>query len=445
MKTRTLFDPLIAFIIPSAFSVLLWRFTPAQWFDDLRISSKVDGLYVYVSWALSYLAFAFGSIVRRGTFVPKPARPALAVAEAHRVQWLTFGMCTLSMVILCVLVLSDAGPAGLLDTDAVRNSYVGGITTFTLLTNAGIALAGIYLITERASTRIAMLPLFGMIAFAVYRGFIGAERIALYVPCLAVGLPYILMKFPRLSSKAILLTLAGFVGIVGIFVVGEYFRTFTVKQALGENITSNWLEYGWQRFVLYFSTSVNSGGAEFSFFATNVSQAPLFSNTLSPLAKVLYSTFGMEPVVLGNGTSFSADLAVSMGLFNPEFNNQWGVATPFTEGWIPGMLFWVTWGYWGTHLYLNVTRRLGDAWDWTFFGLFMVAFIDNQSRVALLAAPHFLVPFLWLYMVRWLSRVFAVPAIDPKFCLWGRLEQSQKTRHTLPHSNDGESSFREGH
>ena len=181
-----------------------------------------------------------------------------------------------------------------------------------------------------------------------------------------------------------------------VFVVAEYYRTFGVKLAYGEKINDNPVVYGLQRLIMYFSTSVNSGGTEFGFFKEGSLRNALFSMTFSPAATVLYSFLGMQPIGQSVGSISTVDVAVSMGLFNPEFNNRWGVVTPFTEGWIAGALFWIVWGFIGTHFYLKVTKQRAEPWNLIFYGLFVAAFVDNQTRVALLAAPHFLLPFLWL-------------------------------------------------
>lgn len=419
MKTKYLFDPLSLFLIPSVYAVLLWILTPDEWFNDWKILYKVDAQHVLVPWVVAFIAFLIGSWLRRLTYTAAAQRLPQDIQSAKKTQWAGFLIASASMLILVVLVVQDFGLMGLIETYTVRGSYIGGLTTFSLLTNAGLILAGVYFLVDRNTSRIALIPLLGMGAYALYRGFVGAERIAILVPFVAVGSVYMLMRFERITARMCLLAVIGFITVLGLFIGAEYFRSFEAKLAYGENINTNIIEYGWQRFVLYFSTSVNSGGTLFSFFRDDMSYSPLFERTFSPLAKIMYNMLNLPPVVFGPYEGDSSNVAVSMGLFNPEFNNNWGVATPFTEGWIPGILFWIIWGYLGTHLYLNVTKRRGDAWDWALFGLFVAAFVDNQSRVALLAAPHFLVPFIWLYAAFWSWKAFGsqgkfMPANHPR-------------------------------
>jgi hypothetical protein len=400
MKTKYLFDPIVMFLVPSVFAVLTWILTPQQWFNDWRILYKVDADYIYLPWAIALLPFGVGYLIRRVTYAP-PAEKALPLpSNAVTMQWVTFLVASLSMLALAYLVVSTSGISGLFQTYTVRGSYLGGVTTFSLLTNAGLTIAGVYFLMDRSLKRVSVVPLMGLGVYALYRGFVGAERIAIFIPFLAIAAAYTLMRFERVTMRMVVYFILGVMVILLLFIGAEYSRSFTAKLAYGENISTNIFEYGAQRFLLYFSTSVNSGGVEYSFFKTNVSQNLLFTTTCAPLAKLLYGIFGMTPFGLDAYTGDTADLAVSMGLYNPEFNNHWGVVTPFTEGWVPGCIFWFVWGFWGTHLYLNVTRRRGDAWDWALYGLFVAAFVDNQSRVALLAAPHFLIPFGWLYFLR---------------------------------------------
>jgi hypothetical protein len=399
MKTKYLFDPLALFLIPSIFSVLTWVLTPVQWFNEWKITYKVEPGYVLFPWILGFLVFSAGSVVRRITYRPACSYADSSPNSARNVQWLTFLFASVSVFAL-VLLVSRSGLSGLFNTYIVRSNYVGGITTFSLLTTAGIAFAGVNILIDGNLRRVAIIPLVGVSLFAIYRVVVGAERIALFIPLIAIASVFLLRRFKYVHFKLFFYVLVTLFAVLAFFVCAEYFRSYSAKMDYGEDINTSFIEYGLQRFVLYFSASVNAGGAMFSFFETGVSNAPLFTTTFSPFAKVLYSNLGLAPIVFGPFTGADvSDIAINMGLFNPEFNNHWGVATPFTEGWGVGVLFWFIWGFVGTHLYLNVVERQGDAWDWSFWGLFVAAFLDNQSRVALLAAPHFLVPFLWLYLL----------------------------------------------
>ena len=402
MKTKYLFEPIVLFLIPSIFAVLVWWVTPLEWLNDWKVLYKVELVNVLLPWAVAFTVFAFGCFIRRCTYAPKMERAPQPQARAQKQQWATFLIASISMALLFFFVIKEAGISGILQTYTLRDNYVGGVTTFILLSTAGLVLAGSNFIIDGNSSRIAMIPLVGMLAYAFYRGVVGSERIAFIIPAVALAVIWVLRKIKAVSFKLIFLLVLGLLTLVVVFTMAEYFRSYSEKLDLGENINANIWEYGVQRFFLYFSTSVNSGGAQFGFFNTGVSYNPVFMTTFSPLAKILYSIVHLPPILLGPYSGDTADIAVNMGYYNPEFNNHWGVATAFTEGWVIGIIFWFIWGFWGTHMYLNITKREGDAWDWAFYGLFVAAFIDNQSRVALLAAPHFQVPFLWLYFIYFL-------------------------------------------
>lgn len=399
MPIRYFFHPLLLFLVPSLVAVTAWAVTPETWFSDLRITQKVDFSAFWFPWFLSFVLFTIGYALRKGTFVI-PSEQTLPNDKANeQAQWFTLLVSSFSMVVLAFLVIRSAGVSGLWQAYVVRQNYVGGVTTFTLLSTAALTFAGCMYLSRGSIKSICLIPLVAGTMYAGYRAVFGYERVALLIPMVALMVSYALMRYRRLTFSMVALGLVAFAGVLVIFVAAEYFRTFGVKLAYGESINENPILYGLQRFVMYFSTSVNSGGVEYELSRMGMATQPLFSATFSPLATVLYSLLGITPNTGAMGVT-STDVAVSMGFFNPEFNNRWGVVTPFTEGMISGSVFWVIWGFYGTHLYLMVTRLRPEPWNLALFGLFVAAFVDNQSRVGLLAAPHFLVPFLWLVVLR---------------------------------------------
>jgi hypothetical protein len=157
--------------------------------------------------------------------------------------------------------------------------------------------------------------------------------------------------------------------------------------------------YGLNRLLVYYGASVNTGGALLEVVRDGHGYEELFRHTFNPGWKILSLASGRE-----EAGSMLPDMIQWSGLYNPEFNNAWGIATPFTEGLWIGLLYWALWGFVATRCWFNAKRPGADAATLSIFGLVTAGLIE-AARVNALGTVHLLVPLAILLLVRRSMRV----------------------------------------
>lgn len=398
--------PLSLFVIPSVLAITIWYFTPYDWFEALSIRSKVETKYVLIPWIVSLAAFVIGIGCRLVLGRPNVSRHAMPSVKATRnVQWIATILAYVSFTVLVYVVVGNSGIEGLFNQYSIKNSYIGGVTSFVLLTNGILILSFACIFVDKSSERVAWFPLIGMLGLALQRALFAGERLAFYIPVSALIVVILQIRRPRITVRFAVAAVFVALFAVGAFIALEYKRSYLPKLPTAETIHENPILYGGNRFVMYYSTSVNSGSGEFKTFYVDKITRPFFAITLNPIAKILYEVVGFQPAT-GDQTFFFTELIFREGLYNPEFTNVWGITTPFTEGWVMGILFWLFWGFVGMHFYIRATVFCADPWELSIFGLYVSALVDTQTRSPLLAALHFLLPLSFLIFCRWLSLIF---------------------------------------
>jgi hypothetical protein len=385
----------VLFIVPSVFSILVWFSTPYEWLVEWGVNQKASYSTILLPWVVAFAAFVLGVVgqsllmgTSRGVASGGPSR-----TMAVRMQWWLTGLAVISLVFVILLATRNGGPTGFLQPYTVRSSYVAGLTTLLHGTTCIIVLASCLYLVDRNVSRISFMALGIACIIVLYRVFIGYERLAVFIPGLAIFILYLRLRYVRITLKLVTFVFSALISLIAIYILAEYFRSYSAKMALGADIESDPLVYGLKRFLLYFAISVNTGGVGFGFFMEGLDIKPLFTVTCPPFAKIFYALFNMESFKLAETHYNSLQLARQMGVYNDEFNNSWSIATSFTEGWVMGIIYWVTWGWIANMLYRNFSRPRPTIWDLCLYGLFVAAFVDNQSRVAMLSAIHFLLPF----------------------------------------------------
>ncbi len=115
----------------------------------------------------------------------------------------------------------------------------------------------------------------------------------------------------------------------------------------------------------------------------------------NPLRQIIDAANGSESKSIGR-------FLESSGLFNPEFNNAWGIAAPLSEGVVWGCAYWALWGFVSTRLYRRAIRPDTDAFSLAMFGLVTAGLVD-ASRVNCLGTVHILLPLGLLWFGRRLA------------------------------------------
>jgi hypothetical protein len=411
MRYKNLVCPLVVFCAAGLISTSAWLLTP----DDLAFAAgiKAPAMLGHVLFAAisSVVVFGLGSLLA----IAMPSRPDLFVNDsaASLVAW--FKRLTLLALVCFIaivgLTLAQSGNANvLLDTMSGRTRFaaIEGLTTFVHATTAAAVLlvaaivrfgwAPLVRATRNLSTWVFLL-----VALIVARAFLGSERIAIYLPLIAALAIGMVRSSNRAGIKAIILAGVIVTSVAGLFVGSEYFRSYGVKRtdySLDETLWS----YGLNRLLLYYGISVNTGGAMLEAVSEGHGYEPIFKTTFNPARKVLDFVSGGE-----DPTSSLAEMIEWSGFYNPEFNNVWGFASPFTEGAFIGLLYWGLWGFVATRLWRRARTSDADVLTLAMFGL-VIAGLVEAARVNALGTVHVLVPLALLFVVRSISGANVVDA-----------------------------------
>lgn len=401
MRYRDLVSPPIVLLVATILSLAAWFAMP----EDVAIAAGISAfahtgpvMFAAVAALTSFAAGAvFAVFMRRGPAIGRDDSPTLLIVWVKR---LTLLACICFALIVALTFVEGGGVSVLLETMRGRRRFtsIEGVTTFVHASTAAAALilatVACYgwrttLATGRSCGVWALL-LLGVI---LVRAFVGGERVAIYYPLMTLLAVVMVRSHRRISPKAV----AGGVLVcaiaAGLFVAGEYFRSYGVKRSdygLDEGLWS----YGLNRLLVYYGASVNTGGAMLEVVNDGHGHEDLFRHTFNPAWKLLNLGSGGHEVSGGIG-----EMIAWAGLYNPEFNNAWGFAAPFTEGTWVGLIYWSIWGFVATRCWLSAKRPGADAATIAIFGLVTAGLIE-AARVNALGTVHLLVPLTMLILVR---------------------------------------------
>lgn len=396
-------NPLAIFSLLVLGSVLIWLVTPMEWLIEWRVINRASSEVFFKAIGLAWVSFAFGCLVAWYFFQPKFA---VFVEKEGRHLFFMVICCALSLAAFAIVVfltITQRGFGEILNNirGAGRPYYVTGVTTFVHLSTTGVLLYGVLRVHrsrwlsvkyKRFATVIGFI-LFG-VAFA--RGVVGAERLAVYIPLLAVAICYVIMNRPAIQ-RIVRMSVVALVMVIGLFVALESQRSYSTKYATGET-SENMVQYGYKRFVLYYALALNTGVTRVEYAEQGIMKAPLFTTTAYPLARIVYETTALGTQVDLDFMGFE-QLGQTEGVYNAEFTNISGFFAPFIEGWIVGIGFWVFWGGMAMFFYMRAYRVAATGYDVATYALIMTALCD-APRVSLLGATHFLFPFIFLLLFR---------------------------------------------
>jgi len=394
VELNKILNPRWVILTLSCVSVSIWVLTPLSLLQKWNILHKATLMEVAVPAVLANLAFLLGSYLHK--LWPGSKVPTILLNSREMIILWSSGILAIAAISVVFVKIGLSGFS--FHYFSFRAAYVDGVTTLMHLSTFGI----VYLVGKKIwvgksySIPTILLSLFVFVAVA--RGTLGAERLALFIPILALIILFFVRRGVRLKIKSIVLVSSVGVLFLIIFSVLEYYRTYGVKVLSGADIGGP-ISYGLERLQMYYATAVNSGASELSIIREGKLYYPPFMVTLQPIAQIISFSDTLEQV-FGYYTFRNIPLE-ELGMYTPEFNNRWGLISPFFEGYFLGALFWLIWGFVGQRyysiLFIDKSYSMSDGLAFSFI---MVGFIDSALRVNLLSASHLLLPLFMVFILK---------------------------------------------
>ncbi len=391
-------NPQFVFAFVMAVSVCFFLSIPYEVFHGWKVVNIVGLGSIAEIGLLALGSFLVGTFLAPRNFAPNPlyfsveaARTALAHSRILNI------LAGIAVALTIVMLLASGGLQAIRDSMSGRIRTVGieGITTFCHASTASFALATAIWAGHFGDRKLRTRAFQEMvIAFGLSggRAVLQGERIAILVPAIAAFACWLLVRREPLRLKLVA-KVAGIIAMVGlIYGASEAARSFSAKQER-EGLNQSITEYSVDRLGRYYALTLNSGVGRYMLFKSGERSDPFFSQTLGPMAKIL--SFGDLLFAYYPSNDSAAVLLEEAGIYNPEFTNFWGFATPFCEHPIVGFLFWASWGWYAQRLYRKAMCQSIGLIQIATFGLCLVGIIEG-ARVNLLGSIHLQLPILLL-------------------------------------------------
>jgi hypothetical protein len=318
----------IIFLIPEVFGPY-----------TVRIKFQVFFTWKYFLLGLLYLfvlidAALLASLAFRGQAGERPVAPsfqryyldvlALLTIAAYLI-W--FRKVFMDPHVMLALITGQPGVAGMIRTGT---KTIGGVTTLTQL---GVAYAVLYLHQVWASR--TPFPFwrytgyfYAIVGFTLFRMYAWSERLAFIELMLPIAVLYIAYRVPRNAFTRVglfCLPFAGVLGLIGLFGVTEYFRSWSTHYQY-QNI--GFWTFVCRRLMSYYYTALNNGAG-----LLTVGDWPTW--TLDHVLAWLYRF----PMKIGAIILFVSDPRPTKDFLttyaDPEFNNLSGIFTVFLDIGVP--------------------------------------------------------------------------------------------------------------
>ena len=389
MSYRDIIFPLFVFAIGATSSVVIWLGMTPDVAAEVGVSAFADTQKVLGAYTLSVVSFAVGcALAYRSADTQLPLRvpPLAAIKWARFLLVIGYGFWT-------ILLLFSVSQGGI---DLILNAVTGrgklpSIPGVTTLVHASTAAAALWVVggqdaSDRRSVSRLAVPI-GLLC--LMRAFVGSERVAVYFPAVALASCWALQTKRSVGLSAVLSAAVLLFLVFAAFAGAEKFRSFAAKSE-EYTVQDDLLAFSAKRLFVYYGAAVNTGGGLLEFAAEEDDSEPIFLHTCSPLRQIIDAVNGFEAQGLGR-------FLESSGLYNPEFNNAWGIAAPLSEGVVWGCAYWVLWGFVSTRLYRRAIQPDTDPFSLAMFGVVTAGLVD-AARVNCLGTVHILLPLglLWL-------------------------------------------------
>lgn len=389
-------------------SFLLWFFTSYEFLARYQMRTKADPWVGFQICLAATVCFSIGYFIQSSLRAPN-RQPLPVDPNVLRRQTLW-------------LILVGMGAQGLIMAGMVASGGLGALTDSISGLNRGFSIPGVttlvHLLTALPplGAAIAMLALhlngmrvfryflvFTVISFflCLCRAALMGERIAILIPMLAMGVVIAAMLKKKATIKIVTFSILVPACVFFVFVGSEGLRSYRVK-AEYYGLQQSQVEYGSDRLLLYYTTSVNAGIAEMQLLQDSGISSTLFSATMNPLWQILRK-LGLNIVTEGYTSSAKYEILWQEGSRLKEFTNTWGFETPFGEGRIAGAFFWMIWGGIFGWFYRCMTSPNATVFDYAAYGILCAGVIDS-SRVLMLGMVHILIPFFLILGLKLLNQ-----------------------------------------
>lgn len=198
-------------------------------------------------------------------------------------------------------------------------NQIPGVTSFSATFLLAFALYGAYPhLTKRAPPFLLTGVLSGLFFLILLRSLLMAERFVVIEATMAFAVPRIALGFkkPKLAGWY---PVAGFVGVLTLFAIGEYTRSWPFYK----EYYANFLEFSYERLIAYLATSTNNAGGALE-MSGPVGQPFFTADWLRRLP--LWDLIGATPFIDTNPLQAFFD---TFG--NAAFNNPSGIMAPILD------------------------------------------------------------------------------------------------------------------
>ena len=344
-------------------------------------------------------AYAVASLIIE-VFIPQSEAeyPHVLPRYMHRAMSTLFCISVFAYMIFFYPVVIDpsiivglaTGAISAYDLRAVLNS-VPGITSFMSLQDLFVVCVVLYgRVTGEKLPRRYRRMTYLIVFLCLMRAWLWSERIAF----IELVIPVIILNFAQVQDRSktwlIFAPLLGVICLFALFSMGEYFRSWQVKQ---HETNLSFLQYMITRLSGYYATAINNGAAFYQH------REPYYMpiNTAQWFHKLpIWKIFDVQTA----DTSFSADDFLEV-YGNPEFNNPSGLYMPYLDyGAVLGTLCWAAlgiWSGWLVHSFRN--RTIGGlifypVWFTGITEILRIFYWGNQRFFPVIVAAILLINYL---------------------------------------------------
>ena len=401
-------SPMALLALPSLVAIIVWTLLPESIALDAGMLQVSDSGTVWMIFAMCISMFGFGFAFLSLLF-PSISTPAWDLNKFRQVSRIMLVLGWLALICMVFLTWLEGGVP--LIMAAIRGTenpvYIDGITTNVHLASILFpALVATYLQMRRIGKirpwihrHIAATSL-----LAGARFVLGGERLALYIPLTAAMLVLVSMAGRNAGRRLVQLGSAAVMSVVLLFAASESLRSYAVKSSYG-TVETGLMGYSTNRLLMYYVAAINNGARAYALTDEGVSISVPFSNTISPLAPVAH--YILPSQIYTPTWVTSNDVNASEGYRPAELTNVWGMAGPFTEGKLWGLIYWLLIGAFTLFLFRGFRATRFNPVAVSVYALWASGLVD-VARVNMLASIHILWPvfigLLWLASMRFTGR-----------------------------------------
>lgn len=333
-------------------------FNQLNYIDNGKI---LVGVFVILVMALGSFLGERSIAVNSVVSVPARYRTEIAVlclcAVSIIMHLIMMSQLFLQPTLILEIIRQEDGAIWRVRNDAAK---IAGLTSFTQVYIILFPLLGVYNFWYERPPSVAVLAAVTLLVFLMFiRAFALAERLILIEAAVMFALPYLSFGFRR-RKLITFLPVFGFMGIVVLFAVGEYFRSWPFYK----DSYNSYSEFVLLRMSGYVVTATNAGAGIIDRIGT----------TGYPYITALWFwRFPFVDTVFTGGESPVATFLRYYG--NAEFNNPSGIFAGIVDyGIFVGLIFYFSIGIVVGRLYTSF--RIGGIISIVIFPIFFMALLE---------------------------------------------------------------------